>query len=55
LISPQDPLHAGLKKFGDAQERMGNLRLNQDGDVKLKFYGPFLQFTQNNIDAANVI
>lgn len=54
LVSPQDPLHAGLKKFADVQERMGNFRLNQDAQVKLKFYGPFLQFMQSNIDAANV-
>ena len=55
LISSQDPLHAALKKFSDAQERMGRQRLNQDEDVKLKFYGPFLQFMENNVDAANVI
>ncbi len=54
LISPQDPLHVGLKKFADAQERMGNARINQDGQANLKFYGPFLHFIQNSIDAANV-
>jgi hypothetical protein len=55
LVSPEEPLHAGLKKFAVAQERMGNLRLAQDGDAKLKFYGPFLSFMHSTIESIVVL
>lgn len=51
-VDPKEPLEAALKKFALAQERMGNARLRQDDDVKVKFYNPLVSSLTNKIGEA---
>ncbi|KAI9141047.1 BAR domain protein [Paraphysoderma sedebokerense] len=52
LIGEGEPLGAALKKYGLAQEKIGDARTKMDKDVEQKFTVPFSATLNNNIQFA---
>nr|KAJ3423039.1 hypothetical protein HK105_003865 [Polyrhizophydium stewartii] len=48
-VNPEEPLAAALKKFANAEERAGNMRVKQDSDAVAKFHNPLLKTLNQKI------